>query len=147
MDDGDPRDPTRPGARPTVRVRSRVPADQEYFTLPELLSTVSQSVWTELDAAMDGEYTDRKPAISSLRRNLQAEHVSRLIGLAKEHSASVAALRPIATLAAQELRGLEERLVKFLEAGEGKLDSYTKAHAKDIQVRIERFLDAEYVVN
>jgi hypothetical protein len=126
---------------------SRVAADLDYLTLPELLTMVGEAVWTELGTGLDGEYSARKPAISSLRRNLQAEHVSRLIGLAKEHSSAIAAMRPIATLAKQELRDLSARIEAYLGAGQDKLDRYTQAHLTDMKDRIEQFLDAEYIAS
>lgn len=126
---------------------ARVSAEEAYFTLPELLKAISDAVWTELGAAVDGTYSERKPAISSLRRNLQAEHVSRLIGLSREHSSPMAAMRPISTLARQELRDLVSKIDGYLQAGEGKLDIYTKAHLTDLQQRVKKFLDAQHVVN
>ncbi len=60
----------------------RVPADQDAVTLSELLDKISQSVWSDLDAKNEGkQFSARKPMISSLRRNLQREHVDRLIDL------------------------------------------------------------------
>ena len=59
----------------------RTPADQDMLTLPELLDTVSAAVWSELEKSPGGSYTARKPYISSLRRNLQREHLDRMIEL------------------------------------------------------------------
>ncbi|MBL8892335.1 MAG: zinc-dependent metalloprotease [Planctomycetaceae bacterium] len=126
---------------------ARVSAEEAYFTLPELLKSISAAVWTELGGGVDGVYNERKPAISSLRRNLQAEHVNRLIGLSREHSSPMAAMRPISTLARQELRELVAKIDGYLQAGDGKLDVYTKAHLNDLQQRVTKFLDAQHVVN
>jgi len=126
---------------------ARVPAETDFFTLPELLQTLGQAVWTELSAENTGEFSERQPAISSLRRNLQAEHISRLIALAKEHTSGVAALRPIATLAKQDLRDLSEQIGQYLQAHDGRLDRYTKAHLTDMQQRIQKFLEAQYIAS
>lgn len=124
---------------------SRVPADEPCFTLPELIDSISESIWSELDSGLDAEASARKPAISSLRRNLQAEHVGRLITLANNHTSSVAALRPIATLAKQELREINEQITKFVDANGDQMDAYTTAHLQDIHDRIQRFLEAQYI--
>lgn len=124
---------------------ARVAADQECFTLPEFLDTVGKSIWTELEQGPAEKTTARKPAISSLRRNLQAEHVGRLLTLANSHTSSVAALRPIATLAKQELRDLNTQIAGYLEANADNLDPYSTAHLNDVKDRITRYLDAQYI--
>ena len=43
-------------------------------------------MFSELDTLQGGEFTNRKPAISSLRRNLQREYLSRLSKLAMGES-------------------------------------------------------------
>ena len=43
----------------------RTPADQDSLTLPELLSTVANAVWSELDVKAEGQYSARKPLIST----------------------------------------------------------------------------------
>ena len=45
------------------------------------IAPVPVAIWSELDKAPSRTYTARKPMISSLRRNLQHEHVERLIDL------------------------------------------------------------------
>ncbi len=59
-----------------------VPADQDAVTLPELMDKLFNEVWSELNAKAEGEVSARKPRISSWRRNLQREHLERLIDLA-----------------------------------------------------------------
>ena len=50
----------------------RTPSGDDALTLPELMQTLVDAVFTELDAAHgDSTFTDRKPIISSLRRYLQ----------------------------------------------------------------------------
>ncbi len=126
---------------------ARVSADEAYFTLPELMDAIGQAVWTELSGDGQGEFSERRPAISSLRRNLQAEHLNRLMGLARDHSSPIAAMRPIATLAKQELRDLAGKIEEFQKKADGKLDRYTRAHLSDMLQRIQKFLDAQYVTN
>ncbi|GIT04641.1 MAG: hypothetical protein CM1200mP29_00520 [Verrucomicrobiota bacterium] len=58
-----------------------VEADKDAITLPEILGKLDAAVWTELKDLAKGEHTARKPLISSLRRNLQREHLERMVSL------------------------------------------------------------------
>ena len=123
----------------------RIPEDEDAFTLNELMSTVSDSVWSELEDLPKGKFTERKPAISSMRRNLQTEFIERLFDLAKEEKGSTAALKPIANLAAMKLHELHESLEKSSDAK--SLDPYSKAHLIDAKNRVKKFIEGTYVVN
>ena len=123
----------------------RIDADEDAFTLNELMTEVYDSIWVELADLPEGEFTERKPAISSLRRNLQTEFIERLFDLAKEKKGSAAALKPIANLAALKLKELHQALEASAETA--GLDPYSKAHLVDATNRIQRFLDGTYVVN
>ena len=123
----------------------RIPEDEDAFTLNELMTTISDAIWSELEELPEGEFTERKPAISSMRRNLQTEFIERLFDLAKEEKGSTAALKPIANLAAMKLQELHDKLGESVEAA--GLDAYSKAHLADAQNRVKRFLDGTYVVN
>ena len=57
------------------------PADQDAVTLPEIMNTIGDAAWSELDKGVNQKYTARKPMISALRRALQREHAERLIDL------------------------------------------------------------------
>lgn len=46
--------------------------DKEAFTTAELIEELTKIMFAELEEMEAGEYTTRKPAISSLRRNLHA---------------------------------------------------------------------------
>ena len=126
---------------------SRVPADQECLTLPEMLTTVTSSIWSELDAKVEGEFTDRKPMISSLRRNLQREHVERLIDLTLPGGSSGAAGRAISSLSAEQLRGIVKKIEAAQAASADKHDAYTTAHLAQAKERITKALDADYILN
>src|SRR5690606_11382483 len=56
----------------------KVPSDEDAFTTAELFSSLTSHIFSELDNLKPGKYTDRQPAISSLRRNLQRLYVKRL---------------------------------------------------------------------
>ena len=125
----------------------RVPGDQDAYTLAEMLDQLSSSIWSELDAMPEeGEFSTRKPMISSLRRNLQSEHVERLIDLAMPKSYEpTSALKPIRDLAALHLRQL---LAEIGEAAKkDMLDPYSKAHLAAMQSKVAKALDAQYIYN
>jgi hypothetical protein len=134
-------------------------AATDALTLPELLDAVSHEVWRELGLgaaapaaraqAQDASFgkgrtfTPRSPALSSLRRNLQREHLERMIDLSLEAGTS-SAERSIALLA----RATLERLQATIAATElATLDAYTKAHLGDAKARITKALDASYSYN
>ena len=85
--------------------------------------------------------------ISSLRRNLQREHLERLIDLTLPGNGSSAAYKAISNLCVMELGELKERIAKVLDGDKVKLDPYSKAHLFEARQRIEKALDADYVYN
>src|SRR6056297_2943335 len=125
----------------------RLPADQEALTLPELLQTINDAVWTELGQDCPDDRNDRKPMISSLRRNLQREHLQRLIDLVLEDAGGVAAHMPISNLARMQLRSLSRRMEDSIAKCAGKMDAYTVAHLTESKQRIDRALEAGYTYN
>ena len=135
----------------------KVPADQDALTVPELLDTLTATVYSELDDLKAGDYTNRKPAVSSLRRNLQRSYLKRLGGLAigpqQSSTSGLAAMLGISTtsssvpedvqtLAYAKLQELDGKIGKVL-AGPVKLDAYSKAHLTESQQRIKKILNAE----
>lgn len=122
----------------------RVPSDQDAVTLNEILNKITVAIWKELDEMPKGKFTERKPAISSLRRNLQTEHLQRLFDLASERRGGSAAMKPIANLAAMTLKNLQKKLEKAAE--NEKFDVYTKAHLQDANVRVTKWIESQYVV-
>jgi len=125
----------------------RVPANQDMITLPEILDTLDAAIWTEFNEAPKKKFTARQPMVSSLRRNLQREYLTRLIDLSMPGAGSTAVYKPIADLARMELKDLRGRLTKTLEAGGDKIDPYTKAHLVDDGEQIARAMDATYIYN
>jgi hypothetical protein len=123
-----------------------VPTDQDALTLPEMLDTISTSIWSELDKGPSKTATNREPMISSLRRNLQREHVERLIDLSLGDG-SGASGKTIATLATAKLRDIQDKIGKSLEKGGARLDGYTTAHLSECKLRIGKALEAQYIYN
>ncbi len=127
----------------------RVPAGQDAVTLPEIINTVSDAIWQELDKGKSGSFTARQPMVSSLRRNLQREHVERLIDLTMPNGFLGAARKPVATLAAAKLREIAAKIDKVAgkDSAYPGIDPYTSAHLADARTRIAKALDAQYIYN
>jgi hypothetical protein len=125
----------------------RLPPEQDMLTLPEMLETVNKAVWSELDQECPEGRNDRKPMISSLRRNLQREHMQRLLDLILETSDDTAAYKPISNLARMELRSLSNRIQSTMDRCGKKMDAYTLAHLTESKERIDRALEAGYTYN
>lgn len=123
---------------------SYTPASQDALTIPEVMETINVAVWGELDKAADHKYTAREPMISSLRRNLQREHMERLIDLSMAQGYS-AAFKPISNIATVQLRDLSAKIGKA--AASGNLDPYTSAHLGEAKLRIDKALDAQFIYN
>ncbi len=127
----------------------RIPAGEDAFTLPELMETVHNAVWKELEKSPSGAST-RKPYITSLRRNLQHEYVGRLIDLTLPANISGEAGKAVSNLATARLRGLKDRIDAIIgKDGKDKsgLDDYSFAHLAEAKIRIEKALDAQYIYN
>ena len=123
----------------------RVPADEDAFTLPEMLNSLTKAIWKEIeDVDTETKFTARKPLIGSMERNLQREYVERLADLISPSAGSSAAYKPIYDLASTELRALGEKLEEFHKAK--NLDPYSKAHLCETQRLIEKSLDASVVM-
>jgi hypothetical protein len=118
----------------------KAPADQDPYTLATHLKLVVDGIFSELKPAeMKGEFTEKKPLVSSFRRNLQREAVKQLGSLVTQPGAPEDAR----TLARMHLQALSEQIKALWEAKELKLDDYTKAHLMDTQSKIAQALDAK----
>lgn len=125
----------------------RLPADQEALTLPEVLESLTDAIWQELEKAPNKQYTARVPLVSSLRRNLQQEHLERLVDLSIPRSVSTEAYKPISNLASFELDRILKRIDSVLAKGGNKLDPYTRSHLAELKEQVEKRRDAQFIYN
>jgi hypothetical protein len=116
----------------------RVAADQDAFTSAELIRRLTASIFTEADKMESGDYTERKPAVSSLRRNLQRIYLQRLSEIAMGNSS---APPDVQSVSFAELKSLKDMIDKLL-SGNVKFDTYTKAHLQESSNRITKVLEA-----
>ena len=116
----------------------KVPAEDDAFTTAELISDLSDMIYSEVDELEEGDYTTRQPAIHSLRRNLQRNYLERLSMLAM---GSTSAPADCQTIAYAELAELREKIRELLQ-GDIELDAYSRAHLTETADRITKVLDA-----
>lgn len=121
-------------------------AEEDVLTLAEVLGTIKDSVWRELGVEPKRDYTSREPKVSSLRRNLQREHLTRLIDLSMMSEGFNSVEMPVKTLAVAQLRGLHDDIARRIE-DPARLDPYTAAHLGECKTRIEKALDATFIYN
>jgi hypothetical protein len=119
----------------------KAPSDQDVMTTAELIQRLTKAIFTEVESTKEGDYTNRKPAISSIRRNLQREFLSQMSRLAL---GSTSAPQDCQTVAYAELTNLQKRINSLLgnEPVASKLDTYSKAHLQETSARIAKVLDA-----
>ncbi|MBL9134504.1 MAG: zinc-dependent metalloprotease [Verrucomicrobiales bacterium] len=122
------------------------PSKEDMVTLPEILNRLETEIWSEIGKPA-GKFTEREPMISSLRRTLQREHVERLIDLSVPSTWGQASHRAIANLALMRLRELSTRIGTALDTYKDGIDAYSKAHLSETKLRIEKAVDAGYVLN
>jgi hypothetical protein len=120
-----------------------LPPDQDALTTAELLQRLTKAIFVEVDSMPAGEYTNRKPAISSLRRNLQRGYLKNLSDIALGNTRAPEDCQTVAYI---ELKGLEERINKAL-AGDVKLDAYSRAHLEESASRIHKVIDSRLTFN
>jgi len=123
-----------------------IPADQDAVTLPEVLTSVTDALWSELKEAPQKQFTARVPLISSMRRNLQQDHVTRLIELSLPGGFSTEAFKPIMNQASFELTRILGSIVKVLEARD-KIDPYSLAHLEKVKEQIEKARSGQFIYN
>ena len=116
----------------------KTPANEDVFTAAELLESLTGSIFRETDKLQSGKFTNRTPAINSLRRNLQQLYFEHLADLAMGNTAAPPDCQNVA---ATELKTLQIRLGRVL-SGKAQLDAYTRAHLTDLLTRIRKVLDA-----
>jgi hypothetical protein len=114
----------------------------DVLTVAEIVQAVTDEIWSELNN-LPSDSSNREPAISSLRRNLQTEHLSRLIELSLEEDGGSPAGRAIQSLVRMQL---VEILAEIKDADTGDLDAYTRAHLVDAEMKIDKALNAQFTI-
>lgn len=120
----------------------KVDSSKEAFTTVDLLEGLTHTIFSEVDEGFDrDDYTPRKPAISSMRRNLQRAYLKRMSNLALGRTD---APQDCQTVAYSELADLKKRIDEALEDSADQLDRYSRSHLQESTARIEKVLDARF---
>jgi hypothetical protein len=145
---------TSSGSLQRVYDAERKSAADDKFTAAELLSSVRDLIWADLNTVGNGRFTDSKPAISSFRRNLQQQYLQNMLSLAEiKDPNSISGLFGIGgsslspdlqNMVRYSLRDLSGKLGDSLK-NKDRLDFATRAHLSEAKTRIDRVLDAPFV--
>ena len=114
------------------------------LTVAEVMRKVLGAAWNELESAPSGRATAGEPRISSLRRNLQREHIARIIDLSLSGDGWDAASKVVASIARMQLRGLHRDIKTYLGTHRDKLDDYTVAHLEDCHAQAGKALNVQF---
>jgi len=115
----------------------QISAEDDAFTVAELLERLTADIFAETSLRDRKSYTNRQPAISSLRRGLQFAYLDRMAQLALERAEAPSDCQSLALL---ELTRLRRRIEDLLQS-DVKLDRYTLAHLTAASSRISMLLD------
>jgi hypothetical protein len=121
----------------------KAPSETDVLTTAELIQRLTKAIFSEVETTKEGDYTNRKPAIASVRRNLQRSYLEELTKLALGSSA---APQDCQTVAYAELSNLQQRIKSLLDNQPvaSKLDTYSRAHLQESAARIAKVLDARF---
>jgi hypothetical protein len=111
----------------------RFASDEKVFTMADLFSGLDSAIWSELD--------NGAPKISSLRRNLQREHMKQLVRLTLR-SGQPGLPEDASTLAGASLAAIQTKIHTALNAGK-VTDPTSNAHLQETDTRITAALQAQ----
>lgn len=116
-------------------------AAADKFTVAELIATLRDQIWRQLAHGGGGPYTDARPYLSSVARNLQRLHLDVLLNSVQARPGETvsADVQAMMRLAVSELR---DKIVERMK--DTKLDFASRAHLSECSSRIERVLNAQF---
>jgi Met-zincin/Domain of unknown function (DUF5117) len=116
--------------------------EADVVTTAELIQKLTKGIFSEVESTKEGDYSNRKPAISSMRRNLQRSFLKDMSKLAL--GSSTITPEDCQTIAYAELANLQQRIKSLLDNQPvaSKLDAYSRAHLQESAARIAKVLDA-----
>ena len=122
---------------------------EDKFTSAELIHRVRDTIWSELGSVnSEQKYTDAKPMISSIRRNLQRQHLAYMLAAAggSRFSPMSPDLQSMVRFSLRELGDeITDVLGKAKTDGDLKLDFATRAHLVECRDQIDKALDVQHV--
>jgi hypothetical protein len=128
------------------------------LTMAEVFRALTEGIWSECGSA---DAQDSAVTCSTIRRNLQREHLKKLSALVLGRKRSPyedlydylfiydvpEAPADAKSLARMHLEEIRDRIGKALDRPNGRIDDTTRAHLKECRTRINKVLDATLDVN
>lgn len=118
------------------------------FTAAELISGTRGIIWGELNFPGGAKFTDAKPMLSSVRRNLQRQHLQYLLAIVDSKPGELVS-PDLQSMVAFSLRELSDQMGAMLDKAKsqnnGKLDFATRAHLTECKSKIDRVLNAPHI--
>lgn len=117
---------------------------EDKFTAAELISRVRNIVWGNLSVPGDAKFTDAKPMLSSIKRNLQRQYVSYMLAIAESKPGALVSA-DLQSMASYSMEELSDNIGKLLAQANGQIDFATKAHLSQTKSQIDRTLNAPHI--
>jgi len=117
--------------------------DPNRFTAAELIRTLRDHIWSSAYEVGEGPYTDAKPFISSITRNLQQGYLDLMLIHAQARLGANFSL-DLYVMIRSSLRELSDRIGQTLEKAGSKLDFASRGHLVECKSRIDRVLEAQF---
>ncbi|HUU96110.1 MAG TPA: zinc-dependent metalloprotease [Phycisphaerae bacterium] len=117
--------------------------DPNRFTAAELIRTLRDHIWSSAYEVGEGPYTDAKPFISSITRNLQQGYLDLMLIHAQARLGANFSL-DLYVMIRSSLRELSDRIGQTLERAGSKLDFASRGHLVECKSRIDRVLEAQF---
>ncbi len=117
---------------------------EDKFTAAELVKSVRDTIWSELDSQPSETTSDAKPYISAVRRGMQNTHLGYLVAIAETEPGDLVS-SDLRNLVRYGLRELSDKIGKSLQTN--KIDFATKGHLVEAKSRIDRTLDKPIINN
>lgn len=121
----------------------KIAASNDAVTVPEIMAKTTKAIWSELTDGSRGKYSDRSPMVSSLRRSLQREHLEMMLNIVLSEPGRMFPA-DAHSVARTTVKGLSQQIETTLKSS--NIDTATKAHLEQAQSRIEKALDAEFIL-
>lgn len=135
---------------------------QEVLKVPELFDVLTETIWKELPALDQPAGEKKKIELSTIRRNLQREHVKRLATMVlgpKQNNNFFffddliffgfmqPPLPDARALARKHIKTIDDRIVRALDAQVAEPDAYSRAHLEQLHDQIGKALAAPLQMN
>jgi hypothetical protein len=115
------------------------------FTAAELISRVRSMIWGNLAPADSStKYTDAKPMLSSLQRNLQRQYVGYMLAIADSKPGALVSA-DVQSMVSYAMQELSEQIGTTLAQGKDRIDFATRAHLSQTKSQIDRTLNAPHI--